>query len=463
METYTLLTSFRKYRQAVEMLFRKGYLRVVIATGSLSLGVNMPTRTTVFAGDSPDLTALNYRQASGRAGRRGFDNIGNVVFHGFSEDRINRLISSKLPPLLGHFPISASLVLRLFILLHSSKESAHAKKMINSLLTQNQLVLGGQAPKEQVLHHLRFSIEYLRKQKLIGSTGTPLNFAGLTSHLYYIEDSAFALHALLISGYLQEVCRDIYEKPEQTCQDLLLVMAHIFGRRKCRPGIKTLPPMPARMKQVLKQQNDDTLKTYTTYVETFAKGYLDSPDNTLPFSQVQCGNTEEKSTTGPTARSAFVALSGYTDQFSSIEDLVSSVRLGVLPEGASIPHIPTEDMDLNGYLVDFYKHSDVNKLQAENGIRPNKVWFVLKDFSVVLETVVPGIIAVLKDGPGAYYDLSAGSGDEKGDLEEVEVVSEEVEGEEEEMIKKSEGFGKVLKAFKVLRSTFDEKFKLMWA
>ncbi|KAH0606177.1 uncharacterized protein H6S33_003838 [Morchella sextelata] len=453
----------RKYRQAVEMLFRKGYLRVVIATGSLSLGVNMPTRTTVFAGDSLDLTALNYRQASGRAGRRGFDNIGNVVFHGFSEDRINRLISSKLPPLLGHFPIGASLVLRLFILLHSSKESAHAKKTINSLLTQNQLVLGGQAPKEQVLHHLRFSIEYLRKQKLIGSTGTPLNFAGLMSHLYYVEDSAFALHALLISGYLQEVCRDIYEKPEQTCQDLLLVMAHIFGRRKCRPGIKTLPPMPTRMKQILKQQNDDTLKTYTTYVETFAKGYLNSPDNILPFSNVQCGNTEEKSTTGPTARSAFVALSGHTDHFSSIDDLVSSVRLGVLPEGASIPHIPTDDMDLNGYLVDFYKHSDVNKLQAENGIRPNKVWFVLKDFSVVLETIVPGIIAVLKDGPGAYYDLSGGSGDEKGDLEEVEVVSEEVEGEEEEMIKKSEGFGKVLKAFKVLRSTFDEKFKLMWA
>lgn len=454
----------RKYRQAVEMLFRKGYLRVVIATGSLSLGVNMPTRTTVFAGDSIELTALNYRQASGRAGRRGFDNVGNVVFHAFSEDRINRLISSKLPPLLGHFPISASLVLRQLILLHCSKEPEHAKKMINSLLTQDQLVLGGHAPKEQVLHHLRFSIEFLRKQKLIGSTGAPLNFAGMMSHLYYTEGSAFALHALLISGYLQEVCRDIYEKPEQTCQDLLLVMAHLFGRRKCRPGMtKTLPPMPARMKQILKQQNDDTLKTFTTYVETFAKEYCNSPDNTLPFSGVSCGSTEGNPATGPAARSAFVALSGYTDQFASVGDLVSSVRVGVLPEGVSIPNTPLDEAEYNGYLVDFYKHSDVNRLQAENGIRSDKVWFMLKDFSVILEAIVPGLIAVLKDGPGTYYDLSSGSGDEKGDLEEVELVSEEVEGEEEEMIKKSEGFGKVLKAFKVLRSTFDERFKAMWA
>ena len=74
----------RKYRQIVEMLFRKGYLRVVIATGTLALGINMPCATVVFSGDSVFLTALNFRQAAGRAGRRGFDLLGNVVFQGIS-------------------------------------------------------------------------------------------------------------------------------------------------------------------------------------------------------------------------------------------------------------------------------------------------------------------------------------------------------------------------------------------
>ena len=70
---------------------------MVIATGTLALGINMPCVTTVFSGDSVFLTALNFRQASGRAGRRGFDLLGNVVFHCIDDSKMNRLLSSRLP------------------------------------------------------------------------------------------------------------------------------------------------------------------------------------------------------------------------------------------------------------------------------------------------------------------------------------------------------------------------------
>jgi superfamily II RNA helicase len=184
----------RKYRQCVEMLFRRGFLRIVVATGTLSLGINMPCATVVFSGDSVFLTALNFRQAAGRSGRRGFDLLGNVVFQGISHERASRLLSSRLPELTGHFPITTTLVLRLFTLLNGSNSSAYAVKAINSLLSQPRLYLGGQSFKEQVLHHLRFSIEYLRRNELLGPRGEPVNFTSCVSHLYFTENSSFAFH-----------------------------------------------------------------------------------------------------------------------------------------------------------------------------------------------------------------------------------------------------------------------------
>ena len=230
----------RKYRQIVEILFRKGYLRVVIATGTLALGINMPCATVVFSGDSIFLTALNYRQAAGRAGRRGFDLLGNVVFQNISHGKICRLLSSRLPDLNGHFPITTTLVLRLFSLLHESDNSQYAVKAINSLLSQPRLYLDGPAFRDQVLHHLRFSIEYLRRQDLLSSQGAPINFAGLTSHLYFTENSSFALNALIKGEYFHELCSEIKTKESHVLRTLMVVMAHLFGRRPCREVFRSV-------------------------------------------------------------------------------------------------------------------------------------------------------------------------------------------------------------------------------
>jgi len=204
----------RKYRQCVEMLFRKGFLRVVIATGTLSLGINMPCATVVFSGDSVFLTALNFRQAAGRSGRRGFDLLGNVVFQGISRERASRLLSSRLPELTGHFPITTTLVLRLFTLLNDSKSSPYAVKAINSLLSQPRLYLGGQSFKEQVLHHLRFSIEYLRRNELLGPGGEPVNFTSCVSHLYFTENSSFAFHGKSLCPVLGYDSNDSSSSPQ---------------------------------------------------------------------------------------------------------------------------------------------------------------------------------------------------------------------------------------------------------
>lgn len=432
----------RKYRQAVEMLFRKGFLRVVIATGTLALGINMPCATVVFSGDSVFLTALNYRQAAGRAGRRGFDLLGNVVFQNIATAKVCRLLSSRLPDLTGHFPVTTTLILRLFTLLHESGYSKYAVNAVNSLLSQPRLYLDGPSFKDQVLHHLRFSIEYLRRHDLLSAEGVPLNFAGLTSHLYYTENSSFTLNALIKEGYFHDLCSEIDAAESRVLRTLMIVLAHLFGRRPCRhsdqeyieeivkrsPSVVFLPPLPKPASRILQQHNKQTLEIFTTYVRTFVDQHIHTPDHTLPLTGLSVGRPrnndgDEEDDTAPPAtflppassapkiRSPFVALSGHTDTFPSIPSLCRTVRSGVFLEESVIPHLdiyPSEtSTPLNAYLYDFYMHGDIDALERANGIRKSDVWFLLNDFSLVLATILTSLAGYMKIHPS---DVEGGSG-----------------------------------------------------
>ena len=77
------------WKLLVERLFQKGLIKVVFATETLAAGINMPARTTVISAISKRtdsghrmLTANEFLQMSGRAGRRGMDKIGYVVIMG---------------------------------------------------------------------------------------------------------------------------------------------------------------------------------------------------------------------------------------------------------------------------------------------------------------------------------------------------------------------------------------------
>lgn len=433
----------RKYRYCVEMLFRKGYLRVVIATGTLALGINMPCKTVVFSGDSVFLTALNFRQAAGRAGRRGFDMLGNVVFHGVSLSKVHKLISSRLPDLNGHFPITTTLVLRLFTLLNSSENAPFAVRCVNSLLSQPRLYLGGEDAKMTVLHHLRFSIEYLRRQHLLDAQGVPLNFAGAVSHLYFTENSSFAFHALLKDGYFHELCAKIDTNKEAVLRELMLTMSHLFGRQECRqadeeyvkevvkksPSIVFLPAMPETAANVLRRHNKTTLDIFTAYVRTFVDQHVQEPDNALPLTDVTIGS--EKSKSGESqpqnvkARSAFVALSGYDDKFESVHDLCSTSRSGVFLEEAVVPHVglypEDSDLPLNAYLYDFFMHGDVEALIKANKIRRGDVWFVLNDLSMTLATITTSLsnfLGLATESDLDFIDVRGGGDDEEENRED---------------------------------------------
>ena len=126
-------------KEAVEQLFAKGLIKVLYATETFAVGINMPAKTVCFNSlrkfDGQGFRSLNtkeYFQIAGRAGRRGIDTIGYVISMisrmNFRYDEVKRLTSKDIEPIKSQFRLSVNTVLNL-INLHNPLEIEHILKL----------------------------------------------------------------------------------------------------------------------------------------------------------------------------------------------------------------------------------------------------------------------------------------------------------------------------------------------
>jgi superfamily II RNA helicase len=115
------------FREIVEFMISKKYIKVLFATESFAIGLDCPIKTAVFVnlkkydgGDSPRyLLPHEYTQMAGRAGRRGIDTVGHVVhcsnlFELPSMTTYKEVLCGKPQKLESKFQIYYSVVLNLF-------------------------------------------------------------------------------------------------------------------------------------------------------------------------------------------------------------------------------------------------------------------------------------------------------------------------------------------------------------
>lgn len=110
-------------KEIVEILYAKGLIKILFATETFSIGVNMPTKTVLFSElekfDNNGQRLLRndeYLQMSGRAGRRGLDLYGTVIILPtmdlITENEMKSMMTGSSPCLQSKFNLSYQFVLK---------------------------------------------------------------------------------------------------------------------------------------------------------------------------------------------------------------------------------------------------------------------------------------------------------------------------------------------------------------
>ena len=131
-------------REAVEEAFALGLIKVVFATETLAVGVNMPAKTVViekltkFNGDHHDIvTPGEFTQLTGRAGRRGIDVVGHAIveWNRFVDfEQAASLASTRSYALRSSFRPTYNMATNLI----NSYSPSHARHILNLSLAQYQ-------------------------------------------------------------------------------------------------------------------------------------------------------------------------------------------------------------------------------------------------------------------------------------------------------------------------------------
>jgi superfamily II RNA helicase len=112
-------------RELTEMLFAKGFIKILFCTETMSVGINLPVKTTIFTDvnkfNGTNIRILHgheYTQAAGRAGRLGLDSVGHVIhlnnlFKNTSLIEYKKMMKGDPQKIVSKFKISYNLLLNL--------------------------------------------------------------------------------------------------------------------------------------------------------------------------------------------------------------------------------------------------------------------------------------------------------------------------------------------------------------
>lgn len=291
--------SFPSYRRAIQKLASTGKLGLVISDGSLAFGVNMPFRTCIFCGEMRgELDELMAQQMSGRAGRRGLDVQGNIVYAGVRPRMISRLMIGSVSNITGEhqLPRYDSLILQSVL---SPRHCGFYRSLVLSGTSLKEFcdntpcdAMANLRRSKEIMTHLRFITEDPETRTIIPDAEAGSNFALLCliwELRHYPHESATI--GMLMSHLIEEFDdfvrtlnlrekRRNQELMDAKLNDFFSILVQLVGRTAWKPSPDPENiPHPPKLHELPYFANDEgRMGLFQRWERLFASVQADIPE-----------------------------------------------------------------------------------------------------------------------------------------------------------------------------------------
>lgn len=283
-------------KEVIEKMFKEGHIKVLFATETVAIGVNMPIRTLVLTSVEKNmgirvlpLNAAEFKQICGRAGRRGLDSKGLVVFLPFYEPPSEHYTKTAL--LFGPMPKIES---RMEITYHSylkllqSDVITHNDFFDNSLLSvQNSNIINSiNSQIKEYEEQIKFSQVIIDSYIKMNNIKTEI-LKDLTEH---IRLSSISSGTMSIGGISVQVKQSKQQQRNQKrLEDVVKNNRKIYDMLLDQHKIKSLSEKEKEHRQTYITYKDDRFSTICEYLNRSGYVNININDNTTSVTLTEYG------------------------------------------------------------------------------------------------------------------------------------------------------------------------------
>jgi hypothetical protein len=366
------------------------HLCIYISISSIHIYIHIHTHTRTCA-------------RTGRAGRRGFDTRGNVVFYELTNpNKIYRLVNCDLDPLQGVFSLSITHVLQLVTMLTKAKDKQAAIRAASQFvrvpfLAHSQTLGDESGVRERLRARLRHFIvgamDFLYKRGVLTARGTPSALAPIVAHIGH-DPTNLKLLALLESGVLYAAVSQCSDSDAPA--ELMRLLAGVFLTRRVHVrGLnepKIVLQLPVDVTEALEGQDVGVTQWLTSLGVTLGRAEkVDADANAIRAG----GETLEwlaQTQTQMYARAPAACVGGRGDSFHSCDEFARATDNSTHISVEDLPVLVRRDaknrvVKLNSYAFEFFRHGQFETIATQHQLGGSgETWLLLDQWNKLLKT-----------------------------------------------------------------------------